>query len=114
MAFLDEVRKKGRETGGRLVVDEEGSYVSLRQEIEKLREAGFDIERVVRLSMADYQQTVERWVANCERQRDELTALVTHDVYRWYRTYFRLFRRLIDEQAMQLDVLVARLPLDRQ
>jgi cyclopropane-fatty-acyl-phospholipid synthase len=108
MALLDEVRKKGREAGGRLVVEEEGSYVTLDRQLETLGEAGFDVDRVVPLSMADYQKTVERWVDNCERQRDELTALVGHDVYRWYRTYFRLFRRLIDDRAMRLDVVVAR------
>lgn len=108
MAALDDVRKKGREVGGRLVVDEEGSYITLDQEVETLRTAGFAVERVVPLSMADYQRTVERWVDTCQRRRDELTALVTLDVYRWYRLYFRLFRRLVDDRTMGLDVVVAR------
>ena len=111
MAFLDEVRKKGRAAGGRLVVEEEGRYVTLGQETDLMRAAGFEVERVVPLSMADYQRTVERWMDNCERRRAELTELASDDVYRWYRTYFRLFRRLIDEQAMRLDVVVARRPL---
>jgi cyclopropane-fatty-acyl-phospholipid synthase len=114
MSFLDEVRKKGREAGGRLIVEEEGSYVTLDEELQALREAGFGIESVTPLSMSDYQKTVERWVSNCEGQRAELTALATHDVYRWYRTYFRLFRRLIDDRTMQLDVVVARLPGERE
>jgi cyclopropane-fatty-acyl-phospholipid synthase len=113
MAFLDEVRKKGREAGGRLVVEEEGTYVTLDEETDALRQAGFEVERVVPLSMTDYQKTVERWVDNCLRQRAELTALTSDDVYRWYRTYFRLFRRLIDDRTMQLDVVLARLPQDR-
>ena len=110
MAFLDEVRKKGRAAGGRLVVEEEGRYVTLDEELTTLRAAGFEIERVAPLSMRDYQRTTERWLANCERQRAELTELAGDDAYRWYRTYFRLFRRLIDDRAMQLDVVVARLP----
>ena len=110
MAFLDEVRKKGREAGGRLLVEEEGTYVTLQEETAALREAGFEVERVTPLPMTDYQQTVERWMANCERQRAELTALTSDDVYRWYRTYFRLFRRLIDDRTMRLDVVVARRP----
>ncbi|MEV0633517.1 class I SAM-dependent methyltransferase [Streptomyces sp. NPDC050619] len=112
LAALDDVRKKGREAGGRLVVDEEGNYVTLDQETELLRKAGFEVGRVVPLSMADYQKTVEGWVANCERREAELTELAGRDVYRWYRLYFRLFRRLIDERAMQLDVVTARVPND--
>ncbi|MFH9005877.1 SAM-dependent methyltransferase [Streptomyces afghaniensis] len=110
LAALDEVRKQGREAGGRLVVDEEGAYVTLDQETELLQQAGFEIEQVVPLSMQDYQKTVEGWVANCERSQAELTALAGRDVYRWYRLYFRLFRRLIDDRAMRLDVVTARLP----
>lgn len=110
LAALDEVRKKGREVGGRLVIDEEGSYVTLDQETEMLRKAGFEIEQVTPLSMTDYQKTVEGWVDNCERQRAELTELTSRDVYRWYRLYFWLFRRLIDDRTMQLDVVTARLP----
>jgi cyclopropane-fatty-acyl-phospholipid synthase len=110
MAALDEVRKKGRGIGGRLVIDEEGSYVTLDRELDLLRTAGFDIERVVALSMTDYQETVRGWLDNCERQRAELTALTSHDAYRWYRLYFRLFCRLIDDRAMRLDVVTARRP----
>jgi cyclopropane-fatty-acyl-phospholipid synthase len=110
MTALDDVRKLGREVGGRLVVDEEGHYVSVDEELATLRSAGFDIDRVTPLPMADYQHTVEQWVDNCERQRAELTALTSHDVYRWYRLYFRLFRRLIDDKAMSLDVITARRP----
>lgn len=110
LAALDEVRKKGREAGGRLVIDEEGSYVTLDQETDLLRKAGFEIERTVSLSMTDYQKTVQGWVDNCERRQADLTALTSHDVYRWYRLYFRLFKRLIDDRTMQLDVVTARLP----
>lgn len=110
MAFLDEVRKKGREAGGRLEVEEEGRYITLDEELATLRDAGFEVDRVLPLSMRDYQRTTERWLANCERQRAELTELAGDDAYRWYRTYFRLFRRLIDDRAMQLDVVVARRP----
>ncbi|MFF5106437.1 SAM-dependent methyltransferase [Streptomyces sp. NPDC000134] len=112
LAALDDVRKKGREAGGRLVVDEEGHYVTLDRETELLREAGFEVERVVPLSMADYQRTVEGWVDNCERRKAELTELTGRDVYRWYRLYFRLFRRLIDDRTMRLDVVSARVPDD--
>jgi cyclopropane-fatty-acyl-phospholipid synthase len=110
LAVLDELRRKGREAGGRLVVAEEGRYLTLDQETDLMRAAGFEVERVVPLSMADYRQTVERWLDNCERRRAELTALASADVHRWYRTYFRLFRRLVDERTMRLDVVVARRP----
>jgi len=110
LAALDEVRKKGREAGGRLVVDEEGSYITVDEELGLLHSAGFESGHVVPLSMTDYQQTVDGWVHNCERQQADLTALTSHDVYRWYRLYFRLFRRLIDDRAMRLDVVTARSP----
>lgn len=110
LAALDDVRKKGREAGGRLIVDEEGAYVTLDEEVRLLREAGFEVERTVPLSMADYQKTVEGWVGNCERQEAELTELVGRDAYRWYRLYFWLFRRLIDDRSMRLDAVTARAP----
>lgn len=107
LSLLDEVRKKGREAGGRLTVDEEGSYVTLDTEVELLENAGFKIRATESLPMADYQRTVEGWLTNCEQRRAELTALTGRDVYRWYRVYFRLFRRLIDDRTMSLDVVVA-------
>ncbi|MGW7296842.1 SAM-dependent methyltransferase [Streptomyces sp. NPDC054829] len=112
LAALDDVRRKGREAGGRLVVDEEGNYVTLDEERDLLRRAGFEVEQVVPLSMADYEKTVEGWIDNCERLEPELTELTGRDVYRWYRLYFRLFRRLIDDRAMRLDVVTARVPND--
>lgn len=108
MAFLDEVRRKGRERGGRLAVVEEGRYVTLEDEMAMLTDSGFEIEQVLPLSMSDYQFTVDRWLRNCESRRAELTSLTSYDAYRWYRTYFRLFRRLIDDRKMTLDVVVAR------
>ena len=110
ITFLNELRQRGRSDADRLFVDEEGGYVTLDRELATAQMAGFEIERTVSIPLANYEKTVDRWVENCERARAELETMVGRDRYRWYRAYFRLFRRLINPAAMQLDVVVARLP----
>jgi cyclopropane-fatty-acyl-phospholipid synthase len=110
MTFLSELRRRGRAASERLSADEEGEYLTLDQELATARRAGLEVQRVVSIPLTEYQKTVQCWIDNCERQQPELEVLVGGDRYRSFRAYFKLFRRLIDERAMQLDIVTARRP----
>lgn len=87
---------------------ETGNYRLLHDELHLLDRAGFEVALIEQIPLWQYEQTLGTWVANLDRERDRLVALVGEDTYKRFRTYFRILRRGAREETMTLDVVVAR------
>ena len=90
-----------------------GNYRMLHDELALLDQAGFILERIHQLAVSDYAKTANGWLANMQRHRTELEALVGPEHFRRFRTYLRIVRQMhgSSRPPMALEVVVATSPV---
>ena len=93
-----------------------GNYRILADELALLGTAGFAVERIHQIALANYHKTLDVWIANLAAHRPKLEARFGRDFVRRYRIYFEMTRRfLVGGEVFNLDVVVGRkLPLVRE
>jgi cyclopropane-fatty-acyl-phospholipid synthase len=87
---------------------ETGNYRTLHDELRLLDAARFELERLEQIDLWHYEKTLECWVANMQKNRAKLEALVGCETYARFHTYFRILRRGCAARLMTLDLVVAR------
>lgn len=94
------------------VFGQTGNYRMLHDELALLDKAGFILERIHQLAVSDYAKTANGWLANMQRRRTELEALVGPEYFSRFRTYLRIVRQMhgSSRPPMTLEVVVATSP----
>jgi cyclopropane-fatty-acyl-phospholipid synthase len=84
-----------------------GNYRTLAEELTLLGQAGFEVQGVHQLARSHYTKTIDCWLSNMNRHREELLALVETECYARFHKYFKLARMMVGAHTMTLNVVVA-------
>jgi cyclopropane-fatty-acyl-phospholipid synthase len=94
------------------IIGGSGEYRLLHDELAVLDRAGFVLETVRQIPIANFQKTSESWLKNLRRARARLEGVVGVDEYRRIATYLRFARRSFANPIVSVDVVVARSTAD--
>lgn len=94
------------------IFGETGNYRMLHEELLLLDHAGFILEKIDQIPIANYAKTADGWLANLQAHRARLEELVGTEIYEGFRKYLRMVRRIHGSSSppMTLEVVVARAP----
>lgn len=87
-----------------------GNYRPLAEELALANEAGLDVVGIQQIPLEHYYRTLDAWLSNMERHREQLEAAVGRGDYERFRTYLRLVRRALHARTMTLDVVLCQKP----
>jgi cyclopropane-fatty-acyl-phospholipid synthase len=86
-----------------------GNYRTLAEELVLLEDNDFDLQAVSQISLASYRKTLDSWIANQRRHRDELEPMVGPEYFRQCLIYLTICRRYIVAGSDKgLHIVVAR------
>ena len=90
------------------IIGGSGEYRLLHDELAVLDGAGFALEQVHPIPVANFQKTSDAWLKNLQRARARLEEIVGREEYRRNVTYLRFARRSFADPIVSVDVVVAR------
>jgi cyclopropane fatty-acyl-phospholipid synthase-like methyltransferase len=96
------------ERGGEFVSEvygDTGNYRTLAEELQLTYDAGFQNDRVHHIPRHHYETTIDHWLANMHANRESMVAASGEEMYRRFRIYLRLARRI--QQNVTLDIVAS-------
>jgi cyclopropane-fatty-acyl-phospholipid synthase len=89
------------------IIGGSGEYRLLHDELAVLDRAGFALEQVRQIPIANFQKTSDAWLKNLQHDRARLEEIVGLEEYRRAATYLRFARRSFADPIVSVDVVLA-------
>jgi cyclopropane-fatty-acyl-phospholipid synthase len=84
-----------------------GNYRTLADELGLSNAAGFEVQTIHQIPLAQYRRTMSQWMSNMKSNRAELEALVGPEYFKRFLMYLKICHRIFYTQTMTMDIIIS-------